>query len=398
MNRLFEKLRAARARVIFWRSAAGPASSTTESSVAPLAPTRSERAPTKTNIAARAAKANPIEDKLDAAAPPSPLKPSLLSRLKNLWSRKAIAVADEADASDSPSNKGLAAMRERPSKIIEGQPDSEGSALAIKPSLFTRLRNLWPRKNASVADAATTRPDAIPAAATRRPDLAAEKDGELDATPEVKQSRLRRLFNRLRPTKTLAPSEDDTDVRRSAMDEAGSAGSPRARKDSRNRSRESDDLDENAESEAQVAPGRFAKVRVVFTKKRVWIPGSIAMIALISLGLTLALRARNHVQVLPVAATKAKPAKAPVAAIAAATPEAQPSLTSKAEDTPPVEKKSDPAFEIVGHVKPKPETTAGIDEGDCVVKDKTSVSENLKNCITQFNNALAKPSLSTKGP
>jgi len=54
------------------------------------------------------------------------------------------------------------------------------------------------------------------------------------------------------------------------------------------------------------------------------------------------------------------------------------------------EKQIDPAFNIVGHIPaPQSEEESGINASDCVVKDKQSVAENLKHCITSFNDAVA---------
>lgn len=253
-------------------------------------------------------------------------------------------------------------------------------------SLFARLKNRWASFHpSSTQNSGEGISDTLPPAAIRRPDLNAE-EVDPQAQTQVEAGRLKRLLQRLNPRRKPVTAEAEA---LSRNEENNIQESKRDGHQGDRSSAHPPETEQAAETEnATVSPlGRFARIHQALRKKRIWIPASVLMLAVISASITLGLRAPAHKKPAPIKAAKAK-----------ATPSVAttPSPPTPVSETPVSEKKADPAFEIVGHMNA--ETDAGVDESDCVIKDKASVSENLKKCIARFNSTTHKPTLSAKKP
>ncbi len=302
--------------------------------------------------------------------------------------------------SELPPNSEIKAER-NPARAaaskVQAVAESEAPA---RLSLFARLKRRW--KPSPASEPSEENGDTLPAAAIPRPNLNAEAV-PLETQAGAESGRLKRLWQRLGARRKSVAS---TEAEALEHEESNPALHKRAEdKESRASTRSTEmepEADANAE-EGALDGSLYARIRQALRKKKVWVPVSVLMLALISASISLSLRSPAHKKSAPMAA-KAKPA--PIASTRASTRAPTPAPTSLASAPTPnavalsapqtPEKKADPAFEIVGHVKA--ETDAGLDESDCVVKDKASVSENLKKCITRFNSAVRKPTLSAKKP
>ena len=152
---------------------------------------------------------------------------------------------------------------------------------------------------------------------------------------------------------------------------------------------------ESAEEEAPPPRKRLKQFLLRLSNKWVWIPAaSVALLALIA-GVAVTMVQSAHEKDKLRAELKAAKQKlaqktaAPAVAVKSPLP-VQPAIAA------PPEKKVDPAFDITGRTDA--ETPPGIDASDCVVKDKASVAQNLKNCIEGFNSAMAASSKDAKKP
>lgn len=353
--RFLVTLRSATARLAFWRKAPVTPDGTADVQAGERAAERLGRAAAERPAAARASKEAGATE-LAAAHP----KPSATQ-------------SDAVSGTDKPA-------RARSSGVEEASPEPEPIA---KLSFFARFKQLWKRPPAVAPEEAETARLAIPAAAIPSPRL----EVEVATAASAEEGRLARLLKRLRPRRAL-PEEDATAAESRDKD----AALPDLTKTRALRRASLDDSGpvEDMDTEAEAGPRRFARWRTAFAQKKIWIPASVIMLAVLSASLTVSLRA--HKKAPPAKTAKAKPA-APRPSVAAVALPAPVSVTPAPAAAPA--KPVDPAFEIVGHVKA--ETDSGVDESDCVVKDKASVSANLKNCILRFNGAMSKaPTVAAK--
>ncbi|MBT9613472.1 MAG: hypothetical protein IV108_09440, partial [Burkholderiales bacterium] len=151
-----------------------------------------------------------------------------------------------------------------------------------------------------------------------------------------------------------------------------------------------------AEGEAEAPPpSRLKRLLIRLRSKWVWIPAlSLAGVGLVSWVVVVMMHTTHEKERLQ-AELKAAKKMLEKKSVATVMVPAPPPLSAPAQP----EKKIDPAFQIVGHVPaPQPEEASGIDASDCVVKDRESVAENLKNCITSFNQAVASTPNKPKKP
>ena len=153
-------------------------------------------------------------------------------------------------------------------------------------------------------------------------------------------------------------------------------------------------------AEAQ-PPNRLKRLLFRLRNKWVWVPAfSLAAVGIISWVVVVMIHTTHEKERLQAELKAAKKmlekkTVATIAPIQVAPAKPEP---VKLESAKP-EKKIDPAFQIIGHVpEPQAEEALGFDASDCVVKDKKSVAENLKTCITGFNQAIASAPEKTKKP
>ncbi len=131
-------------------------------------------------------------------------------------------------------------------------------------------------------------------------------------------------------------------------------------------------------------PNRFKRFLVRLRNKWVWIPAAgFALLSLIVAVVVILAQSSHEREKLKAELQIAKKkleqkASAPVV-IAKSAPAIRMPPTTEG-------KKSDSPAE---HVAATRAENPGIEAGDCVVKDKTSVVQNLKNCIEGFNSAMA---------
>ena len=193
--------------------------------------------------------------------------------------------------------------------------------------------------------------------------------------PAPQSSRLGRLKNLLSLRRKKDVPEETADGRTSILEKPARLATSRGK-----------DAAELSAEEEQPRSNRFKRLLLRLRSKWMWIPATsitlLALVAAVVMGMVQSAHEKEKLKA-ELQATKKKlqqKAAAPPATVKIV-------LSLQAEAETPPEKKGDPAFEIVGHAKA--ETNSGIDTEDCVVKDKNSVVQNLKNCIEGFNNAMA---------
>ncbi len=400
MTQFLKKLRVWLAKLAFWRKRVA------EAALQPEAEPAAKPAPAAAVDAAEPAPEQPAA------------KPGWLARLKSLFTfrrRKVEAIADTAEEAETeapsvaerkpktkateepeapePKPSFLARLKQRltfrrkPAET-EAEPDTEVVAERKprakateepevpepKPSFFARLKGWLTFRRKPIETEAE--PDAE-AVAERKPRGSASEEAEV---PEPKPGFFARLKGwlsfRRKPAEPDAEADDKTQV----IDKAKVRSETTA-----------------AEGEEEAPqPGRLKRFLIRLRNKRVWIPAlSLAVVGLVSWVVVVMLHATHEKERLQAELKAAKKMleQKQVAAVVRPAPPPQPAVPAKPE------KKIDPAFEIVGHIPaPQPEEESGINASDCVVKDKASVSENLKNCISSFNNAVASAPNKPKKP
>lgn len=375
----------------------------------------------------RVAEAQPAAEPAPAAAvdvaEPAPeqpaAKPGWLTRLKALFTfrrRKVEAVADTAEEAETeapsvakrkPKSKATEepevpepkpsffarlkqrlTFRRKPATETEAEPDAEAVAERKprakateepevpepKPSFFARLKGWLTFRRKPIETEAE--PDAE-AVAERKPRGSASEEAEV---PEPKPGFFARLKGwlsfRRKPAETEAEADDKTQVIEKAKVRSETTA---------------------AEGEEEAPqPGRLKRLLIRLRSKKVWIPAlSLAVVGLVSWVVVVMLHATHEKERLQAelkAAKKMLEQKQVAAVVRPAPPPPQPAVPAKPE------KKIDPAFNIVGHIPaPRSEEESGVNASDCVVKDKASVSENLKNCIEGFNSAAGSSGKKSKG-
>ncbi|MBI5750809.1 MAG: hypothetical protein HZA59_01510 [Hydrogenophilales bacterium] len=343
MTQFLKKLRVWLAKLAFWRKRAADAAPPPEAEPAPAA----------------------AVDSAEPAPEQPAAKPGWLARLKGLFTfrRKVEAVADTAEEAEA---EPVAEKKPRP------KASEEAEVSEPKPGFFARLKQrLSFRRKPAETEA---EPDAE-AAAEKKPK---SKDSEEAEVTEPKPGFFARLKGWL--SFRRKPAETEADDKTLVIDKAKTGSETTA-----------------AEGEEEAPqPGRLKRLMIRLRSKMVWIPAlSLAVVGLVSWVVVVMLHATHEKERLQAelkAAKKMLEQKQVAAVVRPAPPPPQPAAPAKPE------KKIDPAFEIVGHIPaPQPEEESGINASDCVVKDKASVSENLKRCIEGFNSAAAGSANKSKG-
>ena len=256
------------------------------------------------------------------------------------------------------------------------EPDEPPAAPEPKPGWFTRLKQGWRKPVATdLLDPGKTTVIEKPSRERLAPARDAEETGEA-SEPTPKPSGLGRLKNLLSLRRRKDASEETADGQISVIEKPADRAASKGK----------DAADQNTEEAQPPQDKRFKRLLLRLRSKWVWIPAtSITLLALITgVVMSMAQSAHEREKLKAELQTAKKKLEQKTAASVAA---AKIALPIQAAAAAPEAKKTDPAFEIVGHARA--ETNSGIDTGDCVVKDKDSVVQNLKNCIEGFNSAMA---------
>lgn len=279
--------------------------------------------------------------------------------------------AQDADTQDAPPASAETAAEDAPEAL---------QAAAAKPNWLVRIKGLFNFRRRNIAAVADGETETGDEAVTQESHAAGAATDASDAedSPSPKPTFIARLKQLLRfRRKPAASDETETDDKTQAVDSAAEADSP-------------------AEEE-EAPPSRLKRILRRLRNKWVWIPAtSVAVLGLVSWIVVAMLHATQEKARLQAELQTAKKMLEQKTVTAVAPPAPTPAPAAASPPDKP-ESKVDPAFQIVGHVPAaKSEEAAGLDAGDCLVKDKASVSENLKNCITSFNQALASPTKKAK--
>ncbi len=246
-----------------------------------------------------------------------------------------------------------------------------------KPSILTRLKQGLTFRRKPVEAEAETDAEVV---VERKPRARASEEPEVPAPKPGFLTRLKQWLSfRRKPAETDAETDDKTLV----IDKSKVRSETTAAED----------------EEAAPPPSRLKRLLIRLRNKWIWIPAlSLAVVGLVSWVVVIMMHTTHEKERLQ-AELKAAKKMLEQKSVAAVKPPAPPPLSIPTEPVPvKPEKKIDPAFAIVGHVPaPQPEES-GINTSDCVVKDKVSVAENLKNCITSFNDAVANSPNKPKKP
>ncbi|MEK6662965.1 MAG: hypothetical protein AABY73_03770 [Pseudomonadota bacterium] len=419
MTQFLKKLRVWLSKLAFWRKR--PAEAAPQSEAEPEAEPKPKR---------RAA-----ADNAESASEAPVVKPGVLARLKSLFTfrrRKIEATADTVDEAKPASD-----VAREPKKRTRAAETSEAPEIPqTPPSLFTRLKRWISFRSKAVETAAEPSPEDIVEKPLKKKTRALDEPEEPEA-PESKPSffaRLKRWFSfRSKAVETtVEPSPEDIvekplKKKTRATDEPEELEVPEPKpgvfarlKQSLSFRRKSEETEADANDKTLIIdkakvrsetvaaegeeeappPSRLKRLLIRLRNKWIWIPAvSLAVVGLVSWVVVIMMHAtqdKARLQAELITAKKMLEQK-PVAAVK---PPAPPPLSIPTEPVPvKPEKKIDPAFAIVGHVPaPQPEEESGMNASDCVVKDKKSVAENLKNCIASFNDAVASTSQKPKKP
>ncbi|MHB1216046.1 MAG: hypothetical protein ACYCY9_13785 [Thiobacillus sp.] len=292
---------------------------------------------------------------------PAPRR-SLLARLKNSLRRHPGAETTEAEADESIPSPG---QRDATTASSESVPASDDVAPAPPRSLLARLKNSL-RRHPGPETIEAEVDEAIPSPGQRDATTAfseADPSGDDEATlPQP--SLLARLKNRLRrhPGAETLEMEADESISRPAQDDEAAASSE-------------DDSDTDGDA---VQPGRIRRMLAMLSNKWVWIPGvSVVLLALMGAMLVMLLQSTRENEQLQaeLLATQKKLEQTGVAKKAAV----------RADVPRPA---GDPAYSAGDSVVA--DNSRGMDDGDCQVSDKASVTQNLRNCIDNFNRSMAE--------
>ena len=244
------------------------------------------------------------------------------------------------------------------------EPDEPPATPEPKPGWFTRLKQGWRKPVATdLLDPGKTTVIEKPSREQLAPTRDTEEAGEA-SEPTPKPSGLGRLKNLLSLRRRKDAPEETTD------------GQPVIEKPA----------DQNTEEEQPPQDKRFKRLLLRLRSKWVWIPAtSITLLALIT-GVVMSMAQSAHEREklkaeLQTAKKKLEQKTAASVAAAKITPPIR--VVAAAPET----NKTNLATESAGESRAA--TNSGVDAGDCVVKDKDSVVQNLKNCIEGFNSAMA---------
>jgi len=347
LTQFLKKLKAWLAKLAFWRKHAADPASEPGSEPAPSA----------------------AVDTAEPTSAQSVAKPGWLARLKSLLTfrrRKIETVADAADELEIDADP--AAKRKNRTQVSD-----EPEVPEPKPRFVARLKQwLTFRRKPTETEA---EPDAE-ADAERKPKTQVSEE---PAVPEPKPGFLARLKGWLRFRRKAVEAEAEADDKTQVIEK------------SKGRSETTPEGEEEAPP-----PSRLKRLLIRLRSKWVWIPAlSLAVVGLVSWVVVIMMHATHEKERLQVELKAAKKMLEQKQIMAVKPPAPLPPPAAPAKP----EKKIDPAFDIVGHTPaPQSEEESGINASDCVVKDKESVAENLKNCITSFNQAVASASTQSKKP
>lgn len=296
-------------------------------------------------------------EELEEPIAPEP-KLSFFTRLKQRLSfrRKAVETEAEPDAEAVPKKKPRGKTTEESEEPAAPEP---------KLSFFTRLKQWLTFRRKAVEAEAEPEDEAVAKKKTR-----SDESAEIEA-PAPKLGLLARLKQLLRFRRKAVATEDEADDKTQVIEKT-------------KRGAETTDAEEAADAPP---PSRLKRLLVRLRSKWVWIPAaSLVVVGLISWVVVFMLHATHEKERLQTELKAAKKMLEQKQVAAKKPPVAPPKPAAPVAP----EKKMDPAFSIVGHVPAaQSEEDAGINASDCVITDKKSVSENLKNCIADFNSAVA---------
>ena len=365
MTQFLKKLRGWLAKLAFWRKSAIDAALPSEAE-----PEADETPPRAT---------------VDDVAPESETpvaKFGVLARLKSLFTfrRRKVEVVADAEVVAEPDS---VVAREPKQRNRASDASEEPEIPQPKLSFFARLRQSFMFRRKPVE--AEAEPENVLEKSPQKKSRLTDEPEEVEI-PEPKPSFFALLKQWLSLRRKSAASEIEVDEsdKTLVIDKAKLRSETTATAD---------------EAEAP-QPSRLKLLLLRLRNKWVWIPTiSLAAVGIISWVVVVMLHTTHEKERLQ-AELKAAKKMLEKKSVAAVAPPAPPPLAAPVILAPAKpEKKIDPAFQIIGHVpEPQAEETLGIDASDCVVKDKKSVAENLKSCITGFNQAIASAPEKTKKP
>ncbi len=256
------------------------------------------------------------------------------------------------------------------------EPDEPPATPEPKPGWFTRLKQGW-RKPVATAppDPGKTTVIEKPSRERLAPARDAEEAGEA-SEPTPKPFGLGRLKNLLSLHRRKDAPEETADGQISAIEKPADRAASKGK----------DAADQNTEEAQPPQDKRFKRLLLRLRSKWVWIPAtSITLLALIT-GVVMNMAQSAHEREklkAELQTAKKKLEQKTVASVAAAKITPPIRVVAAAPET----NKTNLATESAGESRAA--TNSGVDAGDCVVKDKDSVVQNLKNCIEGFNSAMA---------
>jgi hypothetical protein len=272
-----------------------------------------------------------------------------LARLA-FWRKPAAPIPEQPETSDPETARDL--------KAVEAELSADADTLALPVGWFARMKQGLRRQRSPVQD-----PDQSGATAPPSRD---DASATADAAPTPQPAFLARLKSMLRRQPRLEQPEavavaDDPKPGTEEIREAAASG----------------DAEPTGDEEA-VHVSRFRRVLAMFSNKWVWIPGvSAVLLALIGTMLLMLQQSAQEKEALQaeLLATRNKLEQTTGTKKAAASL----SVAGQADAT---------TFARAGSAAA--ETGPGVDAGDCLITDKASVTQNLKNCIDSFNNATIR--------
>ncbi len=342
MNRLTAKFVHGLARLAFWRK---PVEAIPEQ---PQSPEPAPAGRVKTTEAAPGATADmPV------------IRTGWFARLKQVLRRHR----DPALESFMDPDPGVGT---HPSPEPVGVSAAEDGVSRPKLSLLDRLKTTLRRQPKTQQIEADVVADALKPGTEKGDQATASSDTHPDdGVPQLKLSFLGRLKTTFRRQPKLEQIEVDADA---------NASKPGAETD-RKTSGPSDARPDDEADAVQIS--RMRRVGAMLSNKWVWIPSvSIVLLAIMIAMLLMLLQSAQEKKQLQtkLIATQKKLEQTSI-----------PKQTAARKNAPG--HADDPTHETLGSAA---DTQPGADVGDCVVTDKASVSQNLKNCIDSFNNDSAR--------
>ena len=245
--------------------------------------------------------------------------------------------------------------------------ETESGAAADVPMLpvgwFARLKQALNRRRSPVPEPSmdTDQTEVLESPSVEHSD-ATSATATADDVPIPRHSLLARLRNTLRRKPKPEQLAADADESQSSTERINEEAEP-------------SDGDPDGDEDAQQA-GRMRCALATLSSKWVWMPGVGILLLVPVAAMTLMLLQSEH-----------EKAQLQAELIATQKKLEQTTLSKKAaasQETP--KQAGGPAVAIVGSAAAA--TKPGVDAGDCLVSDKASVTQNLKNCIDSFNNAM----------